>query len=108
MRSGQIWDIGPRHAPHGVANLTFFDQVHDFSQGNHRYRDFSPGIRSNLNGQLRRGGQAGFTKQRPEPGMRGGNAGDHSASLPKPRNISRRFSSISSTEGADPYLASIP
>src|SRR5262249_2238472 len=32
----------------------------------------------------------------------------HSESSAKPRNISRRFSSISSAEGAGPYLASMP
>ena len=38
--------------------------------------------------------------------MRIGNARDHGAFSPKPRNMSARFASISSAEGAGPYLAS--
>lgn len=50
------------------------------------------------------GGQGGLRKCR----MGIGNRGKHRKSSPKPRNISARFSSISSADGAGPYLERMP
>ena len=56
----------------------------------------------------RANGQPLIVEQAPQGGMSVSTGRNHHKSRAKPRKISARFASISSAEGAGPYLANIP
>src|ERR1035438_3695687 len=100
-RSSQIGKGRSRYA-------ILLDQVHDLCQA-----DWSEGyslIRcgSFVKEVFGHSRKSWVTIQKPQCRVRVGDACDHQTSRPKFRNISRRFSSISSAEGAGPYLANMP
>src|SRR5437870_3098351 len=87
----------------------FSGQVDDFRQTYCRHAYFVAGEGGLLKCLARQLGQSGIGKHMPDGGVSIRDRYDHSiSSRPKLANISARFSSISSAEGAGPRWANAP
>ena len=87
---------------------TSLRQVYDFGQADRREHDFITGPGSIIHETACGVGEARILEQVPKRGVGIRNLSNHGTSLANPLNISRRFSSISSSDGPAPYLASRP
>lgn len=81
----------------------FFDKVDNLCKADGGDDNGMTGNRCILDEPKGRSGEFGVLQYVSKNRMCIGNAGNHSKSSAKPRNISRRFSSISSAEGPGPY-----